>query len=93
MDCYALLDLHNDKIMLFVPKLDNLYKIWMNFLTQKDAEEKYEVPVFYMEELEEKMKAFASGTLHIISGTNSDSGLEVTLPHEKYIKYHTGVVD
>jgi len=35
MDCYAIIDFHNEKAVLFAPKLDNLYKIWMT--TMDDA--------------------------------------------------------
>ena len=52
MDCYALLDLHNDHAILFVPQLDNLYKIWMNVLTKEQAQEKYSVEVRYLNDLE-----------------------------------------
>ena len=35
MDCYAIIDFHNEKAVLFAPKLNNLYKIWMT--TMNDA--------------------------------------------------------
>ena len=35
MDCYMIADLHNKKVILFVPQLDNLYNIWMNFITKE----------------------------------------------------------
>jgi hypothetical protein len=37
MDCYLIVDLHNDKVTLFMPQLDNLYKIWMNFITKEES--------------------------------------------------------
>jgi hypothetical protein len=55
MDCYLLLDLHNNDATLFIPKLDNLYKIWMNFLTKEQAANKYDLKVEYTEDLESKM--------------------------------------
>lgn len=36
MDCYLLLDFNAEKTILFVPKMDNLYKIWMNTMTKED---------------------------------------------------------
>ena len=35
MDCYAIIDFYNEKAVLFAPKLNNLYKIWMT--TMNDA--------------------------------------------------------
>jgi hypothetical protein len=29
MDCYGVIDFEQEKTILFVPKLDNFYKIWM----------------------------------------------------------------
>ena len=58
MDCYGLLDLHNDNLILFVPRLDNLYKIWMNVLTKEDASQIYQVEVRYVDEIEETLKSF-----------------------------------
>lgn len=32
MDCYGVIDFENEKAVLFVPRLDNLYKIWMTVM-------------------------------------------------------------
>lgn len=32
MDCYGVIDFEHKKSILFVPKLDNYYKIWMTVL-------------------------------------------------------------
>jgi Xaa-Pro dipeptidase len=32
MDCYGAIDFDNEKSIVFVPKLDNFYKIWMTTL-------------------------------------------------------------
>jgi hypothetical protein len=55
MDCYALIDLHKDHVILFVPQLDNLYKIWMNILTKEEASAKYGVEVRYINQIEETL--------------------------------------
>ena len=55
MDCYALIDLHKDHIILFVPQLDNLYKIWMNIFTKEEASTKYGVEVRYINQIEETL--------------------------------------
>jgi len=88
MDCYLIADLHNDKVTLFMPKLDNLYKIWMNFITKDQTADKYKIEVKYMSELEEEMKKF-TGKLYINEGTNTDSNLKTDLPDAKYLENHT----
>ena len=45
MDCYGFLDIGEEKAILFVPQLDNLYKIWMTVLTLEDYATKYELEV------------------------------------------------
>jgi Xaa-Pro dipeptidase len=35
-DCYAALDVDSGLPILFVPKLSNLYKIWMTVLSKED---------------------------------------------------------
>jgi len=35
MDCYLLVDLHKKHVIVFLPQLDNLYKIWMNIMTKE----------------------------------------------------------
>ena len=45
MDCYGLLDIGNEKAIIFAPKLDNLYKIWMTVLSLEDFAAKYELEV------------------------------------------------
>lgn len=87
MDCYLIADLHNKKVILFVPQLDNLYKIWMNFITKEEYAEKYQIEVRHMHELEDALKAF-DGTLYINLGTNTDSQLKTDIPEEKYMSDH-----
>mmetsp|Transcript_27616 Transcript_27616/g.34278 ORF Transcript_27616/g.34278 Transcript_27616/m.34278 type:complete len:136 (-) Transcript_27616:1044-1451(-) len=43
MDCYGLLDFKEEKAILFVPKLDNLYKIWMTVMTKEQYASKYAI--------------------------------------------------
>jgi hypothetical protein len=33
MDCFAVIDFTNERSVLFVPRLDNFYKIWMTTLS------------------------------------------------------------
>lgn len=80
MDCYGFLDFQQEKAILFVPKLDNLYKIWMTVMTKEDYATKYEIEVRYIEELQEYMtthcKAADNATVFVNRGVNSDSKLQ-----------------
>ena len=55
MDCYGLLDFLNEKVVLFVPKMNNLLKIWMTVMTTADYETKYGYEVRYVDDLAEYM--------------------------------------
>jgi hypothetical protein len=41
MDCYGIIDFDSEKSILFVPKLDNYYKIWMTVLDTDEYKTKY----------------------------------------------------
>jgi hypothetical protein len=88
MDCYLVADLHNKKVILFVPQLDNLYKIWMNFITKEQFAEKYQMEVRHCHELEDTLASF-SGKCYVNLGVNSDSNLKTDIPEEKYLRNHT----
>ena len=54
--CMGVIDFQNEKAILFIPKMDNLYKIWMTVLSKEDFAAKYEVETRYIEELGEYLK-------------------------------------
>jgi len=86
MDCYAVADMHNDKITLFVPQLDNLYRIWMNFLSYEELCARYPgMEIRYMHELEDYLNEH-DGKLYVNLGTNTDSNLKTCIPEEKYLE-------
>jgi len=58
MDCYGLVDLHNDHAILFVPRLDNLYKIWMTVMTKEESAVFYDLEVRYIDEMESTLQQF-----------------------------------
>ncbi len=41
MDCYGVIDFDTEKCIVFVPKLDNYYKIWMTVLDTEEYQKKY----------------------------------------------------
>ena len=90
MDCYGLIDFTTEKAILFVPKMDNLYKIWMTLMTKEDFQTKYEVEVKYLDELEEYMATECSQsnnvTVYVNQGVNSDSRLVTQIPESKYLE-------
>jgi hypothetical protein len=53
MDLYGLVDFNQEKAILFVPRLDNMYKIWMTVMTKEDYATKYDLEVRYIDELQE----------------------------------------
>lgn len=54
MDCYGAIDFVSEKSILFVPKLDNFYKIWMTTMTKEEWGQKYSGidEIFYTDEME-----------------------------------------
>ena len=80
MDLYGFVDFEQEKAILFVPRLDNMYKIWMTVMTKEDYAEKYGIEVRYLEDLEEFMRtnygAAANATVYVNKGVNSDSKLQ-----------------
>ena len=80
MDCYGLIDFIQEKAILFVPKMNNLYKIWMTVMTKEDFAAKYELEVRYIDELQEYMAtqypAASNTTVYVNQGINSDSKLQ-----------------
>lgn len=85
--CHAAIDLNTHKATLFIPKMDNLYKIWMKILSIEEYQEKYpDLEILYMDELEDWMKEQNPSVVYINSGINSDSSLATLVPDFKFIK-------
>ena len=89
MDCYGLLDFVQEKAILFVPRLSNLYKIWMTVMSKEDYAAKYELEVRYIDELQEYMATNCSPetntTVYVNRGINSDSKLQTMIPENTYL--------
>ena len=89
MDCYGFVDFATEKTILFVPELDNLYKIWMTVLTLEDFATKYGHEVRAMSELQEFMAVecpASSTTVYVNLGVNSDSKHTTQIPDQKYLE-------
>ena len=89
MDCYGFLDIGKEKAIIFAPKLDPLYQIWMTVLTLEDYAAKYELEVRNITELPEFMATecpSSNTTVYVNHGVNSDSGLVTQIPDQQYLE-------
>ena len=62
MDCYGLIDFVKESAILFVPRLNNMNKIWMTVMSKEDYEVKYDLEVRYIDELQEYMTTQCNAT-------------------------------
>ena len=88
-DCYGFLDIGKEKAILFAPKLDNLYKIWMTVLTTEEIAAKYELEVRNVDDLQEFLATecpTSNTTVFVNLGVNSDSDLTTTVPDQKFLE-------
>ena len=90
MDLFGLVDFNAEKAVLFVPKLDNLYKIWMTVMSKEDYAAKYDLEVRYIDELQEYLStncgAQSNTTVYLNRGVNSDSKLQTQIPDQTYLQ-------
>ena len=86
MDAYGVIDFQNEKAILFLPKLDNYYKIWMTVLDLEGYKQKYPLieDIQFTDSIEEFFKNHKPETVFINGGVNSDSGLKTMLAEEKF---------
>ena len=87
MDSYGVIDFQNEKTILFLPKLDNTYKIWMTVLNVEQYKEKYTMvdEIYYVDYLDLYLKDHQPETIFVNKGVNSDSGLTTCIPDAKYL--------
>ncbi|GMH43420.1 hypothetical protein BSKO_11342 [Bryopsis sp. KO-2023] len=80
---YGAIDIKTGKSVLFMPRLPPSYAVWMGALkTTDDCKSIYAVDeVRYTDEIEAVLKSMNPACLHLMSGTNSDSG-NACLPAE-----------
>lgn len=82
MECYGLIDLVTGDTKLFVPRTNNLDKIWMTVMSAQDFKAKYEIEVCYIDDLTAEItaKCGSNATVYVNKGINSDSKLETQIP-------------
>lgn len=58
MDSFAVIDFEKEKTILFLPKLDNYYKIWMTVLDTDEYKKKYNLAdeIMFVDQMEEYFK-------------------------------------
>lgn len=86
MDCYGIIDFHNEKAILFAPRLDNLYKIWMTVKDSAQMTSHYEIETKYIDEMEVFISENYNGLMYVNEGVNSDSGITTQIPDQKYLE-------
>ena len=86
MDCFGIIDFAQEKCVLFVPKLDNFYKIWMTTLSIDEWKVRYPLidEIHYTDEMEAYFAERKPATIFLNKGVNSDSGLTTQYPEEKH---------
>jgi Xaa-Pro dipeptidase len=81
-DCYGAVDLATGAGYLFVPRLPESYAVWMGrLITPSEAQTTTGVDgAWYVDELAAVLKEKGVVTVHVLEGTNSDSGLSPIKP-------------
>ena len=77
---------HNEKAILFAPRLDNLYKIWMTVKDSAQMTSHYEIETKYIDEMEVFISENYNGLMYVNEGVNSDSGITTQIPDQKYLE-------
>ncbi|KAI8462387.1 MAG: Xaa-Pro dipeptidase (X-Pro dipeptidase) [Monoraphidium minutum] len=80
--CWGAIDTRDGTSTLFVPRLPEAYGVWMGELHGPDHyKAKYAVDrAAYVDEMAATLAASAPPCLHVVAGTNTDSGAEVAPP-------------
>ena len=90
MDCYGVIDFAAEKSILFAPKLDNFYKIWMTTLSIDEWRVRYPLidEIHYTDEIEAYFAERKPETIFLNKGVNSDSGLTTQSVSYTHLRAH-----
>eukprot|EP00672_Neobodo_designis_P027683 CAMPEP_0174853566 /NCGR_PEP_ID=MMETSP1114-20130205/28976_1 /TAXON_ID=312471 /ORGANISM="Neobodo designis, Strain CCAP 1951/1" /LENGTH=478 /DNA_ID=CAMNT_0016088221 /DNA_START=35 /DNA_END=1471 /DNA_ORIENTATION=+ len=82
MDCLGAVDLRSGEGIVFIPRLPDEYAVWMGALpTPESVKASSEVEhVYFVDEAAAALKKHGCTALHILDGSNSDSGIKVAAP-------------
>ena len=85
-NCYAVIENDSGNAVLFVPRYEEGYKMWMYVKPVEKFASDYKVDkVLFVDELEAYLLEKGLSQIYIFSGTDSDSKIDVPLPEEKYL--------
>lgn len=85
-DCYASIEVETGKAVLFIPKLDEAYKMWMTIFSPEELKEKHHLDeAYYADELEQYIERSKPGKIYLFAGKDSDSDLETLYPTFSYL--------
>ena len=89
-DCYASIDISSGHTILFVPRLDEAYKLWMVVLSNQEIKEKFRInEVKCTDEIETTLASLNPSEIYVVDGVCSDSGLPMHSPAFPFLsKYH-----
>lgn len=86
-DCYASIEVESGRTVLFAPKIDEGYKIWMTVFSLEEQREKFNVDsVLYVSEIEEYLKNLAPESIYVIEGESTDSGFKMYQPEFPFLQ-------
>jgi len=81
MDCVGVIDFATEKPIMFAPKLDRIYEIWMTLHSAEDLSKDYEFEVRDLTELSNYINNERKPeTIYLNKGVNSDSSLTTDTP-------------
>ena len=83
---YGSIEPATGKTTIFVPKWDQMYKIWMTILEIEEFQKIYQVEVKYIPDMEQYVRDLAPTKVFLNCGVNSDSGLQSLIPTQEWLK-------
>lgn len=86
-DCYASIEIVTGRTVLFAPKIDEGYKIWMTVLSLEEQKQKFNVDeVVYADEIEGYLQKLQPEKIFVIEGESSDSGFKMYKPEFPFLQ-------
>lgn len=85
-DCYAAIEVDSGKAVVFIPKLDEAYKMWMTVLSPEEMTKKHQIDESrYVSELEGYLESSKPERIFLFAGKDSDSSMETLYPTFEYL--------
>lgn len=85
-NCYAVIENSSGDSILFVPRYEEAYKMWMYVKPVEKFLSDYKIQkVMFVDELEPYLKGKEPSEIYIYTGTDSDSKITTYEPEQKYL--------